>query len=100
MAKENQKINYAFITKAKILKVIDEDIEAAKKYSSNGKVVETAIECEGGYPVITYNNKRQTVVVYSLDFAVVSNKSTKTKNGTKIDLRLYPEIYKLYEQCM
>lgn len=100
MAKKNQGINYAFITKAKILKVIDEDIEAAKKYSSNGKVIETTIECSGGYPVITYNNKRQTVVVYGLDNAVVSNKSTKTERGTKINLRLYPEIYKLYEQCM
>lgn len=100
MSRENQKINYAYITEAGILKVTDEDVEAAKKYSKNGKVVETTIECEGGYPVITYNNKRQTVVVYGLDFAVISNKSTKTKNGTKIDLRLYPEIYKLYEQCM
>lgn len=100
MTKENQKINYAYITEAGILKVTDEDVEAAKKYSKNGKVVETTIECEGGYPVITYNNKRQTVVVYGLDNAVVSNNSTKTKNGTKIDLRLYPEIYKLYEQCM
>lgn len=100
MTKENQKINYAYITEAGILKVTDEDVAAAKKYSKNGKVIETTIECQGGYPIITYNNKRQTVVVYGLDNAVVSNKSTKTKNGTKIDLRLYPEIYKLYEQCM
>lgn len=100
MAKENQEINYAYITPAGILKVTDEDVAAAKKYSKNGKVIETTIECQGGYPIITYNNKRQTVVVYGLDNAVVSNNSTKTERGTKINLRLYPEIYKLYEQCM
>ena len=99
--KENQDINYAFITPAGILKTLDKDKEAAKKYSKNGKVVETTIECEGGYPVITYNNKRQTVAVYSLDFAVVNNgKNVKTKEGDKIDLKLYPEIYELYKACM
>lgn len=98
---KNQGINYAYITPAGILKITDEDKEAAKKYSKNGKFVETSIECEGGYPVITYDNKRQTVAVYNLDFAVVNNdKNKKTKDGTKIDLKLYPEIYKLYEQCM
>ena len=99
MEKEN-KINYAYITDAGILKVVDEDTEAAKKYSRNGKYVETSIECEGGYPVITYNNKRQTVVVYSLDNAVIGNNSRKTENGTKINLGLYPEIFNLYKECM
>lgn len=99
MDKEN-KINYAYITKAGILKVVDKDTEAAKEYSINGKYVKTTIEYKGGYPVITYNNKRQTVVVYGLDFAVVGNNSSKTKNGTKIDLKLYPEIYNLYKECM
>ena len=99
MEKEN-KINYAYITDAGILKVVDEDTEAAKKYSRNGKYVETSIECEGGYPVITYNNKRQTVVVYGLDNAVIGNNSRKTENGTKINLRLYPEIFNLYKECM
>ena len=98
--KENQNINYAYITEAGILKVTDEDVEAAKKYSKNGKYVETTIECEGGYPVITYDNKRQTVVVYSLDNAVIGNNSRKTENGTKINLGLYPEIYNLYKECM
>lgn len=98
--KENQGINYAYITNANILKVTDEDVEAAKKYSKNGKIVETTIECEGGYPVITYDNKRQTVAVYSLEKAVISNGSDKTEDGKEIDLKLYPEIYNLYEQCM
>ena len=97
---KNQEINYAYITEAGILKILDKDKEAAKKYSKNGKVVETTIECEGGYPVITYNNKRQTVVVYSLEKAVISNGSDKTEDGKGINLKLYPEIYNLYEQCM
>lgn len=100
MDKEN-KINYAYITKAGILKVVDKDTEAAKEYSINGKYVKTTIECKGGYPVITYDNKRVTVAVYSLDFAVIDNgKNKKTKDGTKIDLKLYPEIYELYKACM
>ena len=98
--KKNQGINYAYITPAGILKITDEDKEAAKKYSKNGKVVETTIECEGGYPVITYDNKRQTVAVYGLDKAVISNGSDKTEDGKGIKLKLYPEIYNLYEQCM
>ena len=100
MSKENQEINYAYITEAGILKVTDEDVAAAKKYSKNGKVVETTIECEGGYPVITYDNKRQTVVVYSLEKAVISNGSDKTEDGKGINLKLYPEIYELYKACM
>lgn len=98
---KNQGINYAYLTKAKILKITDEDIEAAKKYSFNGKYAETTVECEGGYPVITYNNERVTVAVYGLDYAVVNNgKNVKTKDGTKIDLELYPEIYNLYKELM
>ena len=31
---KNQKINYAYITPAGILKILDKDKEAAKKYSS------------------------------------------------------------------
>ena len=101
MSRENQKINYAYITEVGILKVTDEDVEAAKKYSKNGKVVETTIECEGGYPVITYNNKRQTVVVYGLDKAVIGNgKNVKTEDGDKIKLELYPELYNLYKELM
>ena len=98
---KNQGINYAYITPAGILKITDEDKEAAKKYSKNGKYVETTIECEGGYPVITYDNKRQTVVVYDLDNAVVGNgKNVKTEDGDKIDLELYPELYNIYKELM
>lgn len=98
---KNQGINYAYITPAGILKITDEDKEAAKKYSKNGKVVETTIECEGGYPVITYDNKRQTVVVYDLDNAVAGNgKNVKTEDGDKIKLELYPELYNLYKELM
>lgn len=97
---KNQETNYAYITPAGILKILDKDKEAAKKYSKNGKYVETTIECEGGYPVITYDNKRQTVVVYSLEKAVISNGSDKTEDGKEVDLKLYPEIYELYKACM
>ena len=97
---KNQETNYAYITPAGILKILDKDKEAAKKYSKNGKVVETTIECEGGYPVITYDNKRQTVVVYSLEKAVIGNGSDKTEDGKGINLKLYPEIYELYKACM
>ena len=98
---KNQEINYAYITPAGILKTLDKDKEAAKKYSKNGKVVETTIECEGGYPVITYDNKRQTVVVYGLDKAVIGNgKNVKTEDGDKIKLELYPELYNLYKELM
>ncbi len=99
--KENQDINYAYITPAGILKITDEDKEAAKKYSKNGKYVETTIECEGGYPVITYDNKRQTVAVYGLDKAVIGNgRNVKTEDGDKIKLELYPELYNLYKELM
>ena len=99
--KKNQGINYAYITPAGILKITDEDKDAAKKYSKNGKVVETTIECEGGYPVITYDNKRQTVAVYGLDKAVIGNeKNVKTEDGDKIKLELYPELYNLYKELM
>ena len=98
---KNKEINYAYITPAGILKILDKDKEAAKKYSKNGKVVETTIECEGGYPVITYDNKRQTVVVYGLDKAVIGNgKNVKTEDGDKIKLELYPELYNLYKELM
>ena len=98
---KNQGINYAYITPAGILKITDEDKEAAKKYSKNGKYVETTIECEGGYPVITYDNKRQTVVVYDLDNAVVGNgKNVKTEDGDKVDIKLYPKIYDIYKELM
>ncbi len=98
---KNQGINYAYITPAGILKITDEDKEAAKKYSKNGKYVETTIECEGGYPVITYDNKRQTVVVYDLDNAVVGNgKNIKTEDGDKIDIKLYPELYNIYKELL
>ena len=98
---KNQEINYAYITPAGILKILDKDKEAAKKYSKNGKVVETTIECEGGYPVITYDNKRQTVVVYGLDKAVIGNgKNVKKEDGDKIKLELYPELYNLYKELM
>ena len=97
---KNQETNYAYITPAGILKILDKDKEAAKKYSKNGKVVETTIECEGGYPVITYDNKLQTVVVYSLEKAVIGNGSDKTEDGKGINLKLYPEIYELYKACM
>ena len=98
---KNQEINYAYITPAGILKITDEDKESAKKYSKNGKYVETTIECSGGYPVITYDNKRQTVVVYGLDKAVIGNgKNVKTEDGDKIKLELYPELYNLYKELM
>ena len=72
-----------------------------KSIQKNGKVVETIIECEGGYPVITYDNKRQTVVVYGLDKAVIGNgKNVKTEDGDKIKLELYPELYNLYKELM
>ena len=72
-----------------------------KSIQKNGKVVETTIECEGGYPVITYDNKRQTVVVYGLDKAVIGNgKNVKTEDGDKIKLELYPELYNLYKELM
>ena len=76
---------------------IEQQLRSIQK---NGKYIETTVECEGGYPVITYDNKRQTVVVYSLDNAVISTGSEKTEDGKKINIELYPEIYNLYKKCM
>ena len=51
--------------------------------------------------MITYDNKRQTVVVYGLDKAVIGNgKNVKTEDGDKIKLELYPELYNLYKELM
>lgn len=90
---------YAYITEAGILHVVTSK-EGAKKESKNGKYVETSVECENGYPIIVYNNKRETVAVFSLDHAVIDNGSKKTIDGKKINLELYPEIYNLYKSCM
>ena len=95
---EGKGINYAYLDKGGILHIVDKDPDA--QYARNGKIVETTVTCRGGYPVITYDDERTELVVYSLDKAVVSNGSEKTADGTEVDLKLYPEIYELYKSLM
>ena len=81
---------YAYLDKAGILHIVEERATAAK-YSGNGKVVETEVPADHGYPLGMYRNRVQEIIVYSEEYMTI------TGGGAKIPV--IPELAALYEEC-
>ena len=82
------KKRYAYLTEAGILH-INSSLEGAKENAANGKIIETYIEAEHGYPV--FNGEQ--IIVYSPTVMKLDAQSDKTIDPI-------PELAELYKQCM
>lgn len=78
---------FAYVTEKGIMHVVKEK-KTAEQYSANGKVVETEIEAENGYPVV----KGKQVIVYGESCMKLDAK------GKLIEP--IPELADLYKQCI
>ena len=78
---------FAYVTDKGIMHVVNER-KTAEQYSANGKVVETVIEAENGYPVV----KGKQVIVYGESCMKLDAK------GKLIEP--IPELADLYKQCI
>lgn len=78
---------FAYVTEKGIMHVVNER-KTAEQYSANGKVVETVIEAENGYPVV----KGKQVIVYGESCMKLDAK------GKLIEP--IPELADLYKQCI
>ena len=77
---------FAYVTEKGVMHVVKER-KTAEQYSANGKVVETEIEAENGYPVV----KGKQVIVYDEDTLKHDAK------GKKIEP--IAELAELYRKC-
>ena len=83
-------VSYAYLDSGKIMHVVEEK-HTAERASGTGKVVETEIECGGGYPVVG----GEGIIVYS----ETEMKTDATKPAIKNADKLYPQLAALYSQC-
>lgn len=79
---------YAYLDKAGIMHVVAKK-DTAKEYSKTGKVVETEIEANHGYPVAD----GEEIIVYAEDDMRLS------AEGDKLDAGKYPQLAELYRAC-
>mgnify|MGYP004539025695 FL=1 len=87
------KKNYAYIDKGGILHVV-ETRKTAEEYTT-GKVVETEVPCEHGYPL----HEGKDVTMYSLDTAYIGG-NARLGSGRRVFMNKIPEIVALYKACM
>lgn len=78
--------NYAYLTKAGIMKIV-ENPNTAMEYLGESNIILTDIECKYGYPVV--NGKQ--IIVYGHD------KMKLEANGKEIDA--IPALAELYKKC-
>ncbi len=77
---------YGYLDKANILHIVEKE-KTAKEFSKNGKVIETEIEAERGFPV----HNGRCVKVYS------ETEMKYDAQGNTIEI--IPELAELYKQC-
>lgn len=82
-----EKKNYAYLTNAKILKVV-ENPNTAMEAMGESNIILTDIECKFGYPVVN----GQQIIVYGPEEMKLE------ANGGKIDA--IPALAELYKKCM
>ena len=87
------KKNYAYIDKGGILHVA-ETRKTAEAYTA-GKVVETEVPCEHGYPL----HEGKDVTMYSLDTAYIGG-NARLGSGRRAKMADISEIVALYKACM
>lgn len=87
-------MNYAYIDEGGILHVV-ESMLTARKYAAGkvGRVVETEIPCEHGYPL----HDGKDVTMYDLETAYIGGNSL---SGARVKMAEIPEIVALYKVCM
>lgn len=84
-------MNYAYIDEGGILHIV-EGRKTAEEYAT-GKVVETEIPCEHGYPL----HEGKDVTVYDLETAYIGGNAL---SGARVKMTEIPEIVALYKACM
>ena len=82
-----EKKNYAYLTNAKILKVV-ENPNTAMEAMGESNIILTDIECKFGYPVVN----GQQIIVYGPEEMKLE------ANGGKIDA--IPALAEHYKKCM
>ena len=82
-----EKKNYAYLTKAGVLKVV-ENPNTAMEAMGESNIILTDIECKFGYPVVN----GQQIIVYGPEEMKLE------ANGGKIDA--IPALAELYKKCM
>ena len=82
-----EKKNYAYLTKAKILKVV-KNPNTAIEAMGESNIILTDIECELGHPVVN----GEQIIVYSPTLMKLEAK------GKEIDA--IPALAELYKKCM
>lgn len=83
-------MSYAYLDSGKIMHVVEEKT-TAERSSGTGKVIETEIECGGGYPVAG----GERIIVYS----ETEMKTDATKPAIKDADKKYPQLAALYKRC-
>lgn len=84
---------YAYLDKGDILHIVG-DRKTAKEASKNGKVIETELLAEGGYPLAVVKDKKEEIIVYSPD-----NMRVTAQDKESLDVSLYPELAELWKRC-
>lgn len=81
---------YAYLDKAGIMHIVEERATAAK-YSANGKVVETDLPANGGYPMGMFRGRIHEIIVYDEETMKIEARGVK--------IPVIPELAALYEEC-
>ena len=90
-SKKGITMNYAYIDKGGILHVV-ESRKTAEEYAT-GKVVETEVPCEHGYPL----HEGKDVTMYDLETAYIGGNAL---SGARVKMTEIPEIVALYKACL
>lgn len=86
-------MSYGYMSNSGVLHVVA-DRKSAKENSRNGKIVETSIPNEGGYPIVSVGNgDTSSLIVYLEGDAFIHGNS---KSGHAVSLSNYSEVHELF----
>lgn len=86
-------MSYGYMSNGGVLHIVA-DRKTAEENSRNGKIIETSIPNEGGYPVVSVGNgKTSSLIVYLEGDAFIHGNS---KTGNAVSLSNYPDVHELF----
>ena len=87
--------NYAYLDKQGILRIV-ENKERAKEYAKiNGKVVETALLCEGGVPTMFNKGTRKQDMLWVFGVGEAYFEP-RQRQGEELRVKRYPELLDIF----
>lgn len=90
-----EKKYFGYLDKGDILHIV-KDKNTAKEHSKNGKVVETEVYAEHGYPVV----ENKTIIVYTETYLWIEDKGYCYLDDLSVnEVNKYKPIFDLYRLC-